>query len=97
MTPVKRIECIIDAAHTPTLLEAVRRAGVPHYSLIREVQGDGDRGKRSGDELTDIFRNCYILIACPEAKVDAVTSAVRPLLKAYGGICLVSDALWLEH
>ena len=97
MNAVKRIEIVIDAAHTPALLSALREAGAGGYTLIRDVQGMGDRGERSGDELTDVFRNCYVIVACAPDASTQIIEAVRPLLQRYGGVCLVSDAQWLRH
>jgi len=97
MTTVKRIEIVIDAAHTPDLLQALRDASARGYTVIRDVQGTGDRGERSGDELTDVFRNCYIIVACEPETATQIVEAVRPLLRRHGGVCLISDAQWLRH
>jgi hypothetical protein len=37
------------------------------------------------------------LIACSEDQAQRIVEIVRPVLKRYGGICLVSDAMWVEH
>lgn len=97
MKPVKRLEIVIDAAHTPALLRTVMEAGARGYTLIRDVQGMGDRGERSGDQLTDVFRNCYVLIACEPDQAERIVQQVRPLLERYGGMCLQSDAAWVKH
>ena len=57
MIAVKRIEIVIDAAHTPKVIRAVKAAGAPGYTLLRDVQGSGDRGDRSGDGLSNVYRN----------------------------------------
>lgn len=97
MNSVKKLEIVIDAAHTPALLRALRNANAPGYTVFRDVQGMGDRGERSGDELTDVFRNCYVLVACSPEESQRITEAIRPLLQKYGGICLVTDAESLQH
>ena len=97
MIAVKRIEMIIDASHTPLLIRALKAADAPGYTLVRDVQAAGDRGERGGDVLTNVFRNCYLIVAAPPDKVEAILDAVRPLLEQYGGMCLVSDAQWLSH
>ncbi|MEM1355318.1 MAG: transcriptional regulator [Planctomycetota bacterium] len=96
MKPVKRIEIVIGAAHARGLTDALKRAGVPGYTLIRDVQGTGDRGDRGGDELTDVYRNCYLIVAAPEDVVPPLLEAVRPMLDRYGGMCLVSDGQLLR-
>ena len=97
MKEVKRIEIVIDASHTPMLLDALKDVGTTSYTLLRDVQGVGDRGERLGDTLTDVLQNSYVLVACPPEELSLVIEAVRPLIKQYGGVCLVSDAQWLLH
>lgn len=97
MKPIKRIEIVIDAAHTPELVRTIKSAGANGYTLIRDVQGSGDRGDRAGDELSNVYRNCYIIIAAESDFAQTLIKAVRPLLERYGGICLSSDAEWLKH
>ena len=97
MIAVKRIEIVIDAAHTPELVRVVKAAGVPGYTLLRDVQGSGDRGDRSGDGLSNVYRNCYLVTAVPEDIAMGLAEAVRPLLERYGGICLMTDAMLLKH
>jgi nitrogen regulatory protein PII len=97
MTPVKKIEIVVDALEIDEVLRALDRAGVSGYTVIREVTGRGDRGVRRGDELTGVFKNGYVMTACPEELVEAVVAAVRPILTRFGGIALVSDAQWVKH
>lgn len=97
MKSVKRFEIIIERLHARDVTDALESAGVTGYSMVRDVIGTGDRGDRAGDELTDVFRNCCIIVAVPVEVANHVIEAIRPLLKAYGGVCLVSDALWVNH
>ena len=97
MQPVKRIEVIIDSPHLDSALKAIEQAGISGYTVIRDVTGMGDRGVRSGDELTDVFKNCYVMTACSEDKLLQLVTAIRPLLKSFGGVCLISDAQWIIH
>jgi nitrogen regulatory protein PII len=98
MKPCKRIEIVIEAAMVLKLTEALKQAGAPGYTLIPDVMGSGDRGIRRADELSGESSNCHVLIASDDpAVVDAILTAVRPLIARSGGICLVSDANWLRH
>jgi PII-like signaling protein len=78
-------------------LDVLRSAGVDGYTMIRNVSGKGSRGERLGDELTDVSRNVCIIAACPVELADRVVQSLRPLLKEFGGTCLVIDALWVVH
>jgi len=97
MIDIKRIEIVIDAAHTPELVRAIKASGATGYTLVRDVQGSGDRGDRSGDELGNVFRNCYLIVAATASLTPTIVEAARPLLERHGGMCLVSDASWVEH
>ncbi len=97
MKPVKRIEIIMDSLDVKMVLQELHDLGITSYSLIRDVVGSGDRGARSGDLLNDAMNNSYILIACNDVEAAKITEALAPKLKRYGGMCLVSDAEWLQH
>lgn len=97
MKPVKRIEIIMDSLDIKMVLQELEDIGITDYSIIRDVVGSGDRGARSGDLLNDAMSNSYILIACDEDQAEKIVEALRPKLKRYGGMCLVSDAEWVRH
>ncbi|NJM10521.1 MAG: transcriptional regulator [Synechococcaceae cyanobacterium SM1_2_3] len=97
MQPVKRIEIIMDFPELAKIVKILDGLGISGYTVIRDVTGSGDRGLRSGDELTDVFKNSYVMTACPEEKMQEIVDAIRPLLKRFGGICLVTDAHWVIH
>ncbi|HRI05141.1 MAG TPA: P-II family nitrogen regulator [Pyrinomonadaceae bacterium] len=97
MIPVKKIEIIIDEFELPSLLNLLDQAGVSGYTVIKDATGKGDRGVRSGGDLTRVFANSYVLTVCPEDKLDLIVETIRPILKQRGGVCLVSEAQWLIH
>lgn len=97
MRPIKKLEIITDAREMLEVIRVLERHGVRGYSLLRNVVGKGERGVQSGDELSGAFTNSYLLSACSDEVVAGVLEDVRALLKRSGGVCLVSDALWVEH
>jgi hypothetical protein len=97
MKNVHRIEIVVDAAHSPGVIRVLSKARIDGYTLIRGVSGSGDRGPRLSDDITGVSNNNYILTTCTPEALDAVIDALRPILKKYGGICLISDARWLIH
>ncbi|MEM1107252.1 MAG: transcriptional regulator [Planctomycetota bacterium] len=92
MKEIKRLEVVIDAVNVPAVEEVLRKAGVDGYTVIRGASGWGDRGSRRPDGVSGVFENCVVLCACDPGLVDAVGDALRPVLKRYGGVALVSDA-----
>jgi nitrogen regulatory protein PII len=96
-TPVKKIEIIIDYLDLPKVVSNLRELGIKGYTVIRDASGTGDRGERAGDGFSGEFNNSLILIACSEAEATRVIDSIRPMLKRFGGVCLVSDAQWVIH
>lgn len=97
MKGCKRVEIVIEQTLARRMAAQLNALGVPGYTLIAGVSGRGDRGLRQADELTDTFTNCIFVVACDQALAERIVDAVRPLLSRSGGICLVSDALFVQH
>jgi nitrogen regulatory protein PII len=97
MVPVKRLEIVIDAVHLPDLLDLLRAAGAPGWTIFRNLAGMGDRGERGHDQPTDVLSNVYILIAASPEQTQRIAEALRPLLARAGGLCLICDATSLRH
>lgn len=98
MKPCKRIEIVIEQSLERRLAAQLEALGAPGYTLISQASGLGNRGPRRGDEPTGTASNCVFIIACDdEASAQHIVDGIRPLLTRSGGICLVSDAMWLLH
>jgi nitrogen regulatory protein PII len=97
MQAVKKVEIVTDSLEIPEVLNLLEKLGISGYTLIKDVLGKGERGIQRGDELTDVFKNSLLIVACPPEQVAGLVEAVRPILKKRGGICLVSDAQWVVH
>ncbi len=97
MTPCKRVEIIIDEPLLRRVLAVLDDVGAPGHTVYRNLTGSGNRGTRRGDELTGVFNNCCVVVACEERMAMELAEALRPVLKRSGGMCLISDALWLRH
>ena len=97
MQAVKRIEIITDTLEMREVCRVLDRLAVSGYSVVRDVTGRGERGVQSGDDLTDVFKNSMLVLACPPERLTEIVEAIRPILKRRGGICLVSDAMWVMH
>jgi hypothetical protein len=50
-----------------------------------------------GDEITDTFKNSYIFTVCDEETAKKIEDGIIPLLKKYGGICVISDVKAYIH
>jgi nitrogen regulatory protein PII len=97
MTPVKKVEIVTASLEIEHVLQVLDEMGVSGYTVIRDVVGRGSRGVRAGDELTGALKNSYVMTACSPADAERVVEAVRPILKRFGGVALVSDCHWVQH
>ncbi len=97
MEPVKRIEIVVAEFVLPDLFEILKRRRTGGYTVATGLSGRGDRGVQTGEGTAGEFANACVVIACPEAAITDLLDDVRKLLKLYGGMCLVSDAMWLKH
>ncbi|MEW5771457.1 MAG: P-II family nitrogen regulator [Pseudomonadota bacterium] len=95
MKPVKRIEIVIEEVELDDLIAELDRIGVVGFTVVPGAGGRGERGVRY--ENLQGLGNVLMTIACDAAQAEKVIEVIRPILKRYGGICLVSDALWVVH
>jgi nitrogen regulatory protein PII len=97
MTAMKRVEIVTDSLELSAVCNALNLAGVSGYTVLRDVTGKGNRGDRIDDDMTGALRNVYVLCGCTEPQARAVAEAMRGILRLSGGVCLISDCLWVEH
>ncbi|MGP1384155.1 MAG: P-II family nitrogen regulator [Thainema sp.] len=92
---VKRIEIIVSSREMHKILDKLDEAGVPGYSVIRDVVGRSAWGEVTDDSdfAATTLSNVYILSFCAENQVRSVIEQIRPLLNKFGGVCYVSDAM----
>ncbi|MEO0483948.1 MAG: transcriptional regulator [Planctomycetota bacterium] len=93
MHAVKRIEIVIDKPHVPKVRKALEPFALPGLSVLEVVAGYGDRGERHGGGLSDALANQYLLTTCRPEQLTALAEALEPVLRRYGGLCLISDAM----
>ncbi len=97
MQPVHKVEIIINSLETNEVLDILEKTRVSGYTVIDHTTGKGDRGMTDSD-LGRAFSNTYILTVCTnEKQLEFLTEEVTPLLKKVGGICLVTEAVWINH
>jgi nitrogen regulatory protein PII len=92
---MKRIEIVIEEEALGDLLGLCRTAGVRGYTFIKHAGGLGSRGERHPDDYALEEKNAVVILACEEKQAERVIEALRPRLKDFGGMCLVSDCQWV--
>ncbi len=97
MEQVKKIEIITNTLEIEKVLRILDKVGVSGYTVIEDVTGKGDRGRVIDDLETEALTNGYVMSICTEDQEHKVVEAIKPILKKYGGVCIVSDAKWIVH
>jgi nitrogen regulatory protein PII len=97
MKHVKRVEIIVEALEKQTIINLLKTHNLEHYTLYKHLAGHGERGMREDQVFSEKFENVAIVLACAEEVIAELIESIRPVLKKYGGICLVSDAQWVIH
>jgi nitrogen regulatory protein PII len=94
---VKKIEIITNSLELERVLKILDRAGVSGYTIIEDVTGKGHRGRVIDDLEGHALTNGYIMTICNEEQEHQLVEALRPIIKKYGGLCIVSDARSIVH
>jgi nitrogen regulatory protein PII len=94
---VKRIELVVEAIEKEEVIASLKRINIRSFTIYHHVGGSGERGVRDEGVFGEKFENVTFVIACSENQVKAVIEILRPVLKRFGGMCLVSDAKWVKH
>ena len=97
MKKMKKVEIIIESIYLNRLLELFKESDVTGYTIIRDIEGSGSHGLRTGDEANDLLSNNYIFTVCEEEKIEKMLEKIRSFIDRYGGKCIVSDSLVLLH
>lgn len=97
MQEVKKVEIIISSLHIEDALKILDAVSVSGYTIIKDTGGKGDRGLSSSD-IDYLFSGSYLMTVCTnERQLSNLEEKITPLLKKVGGVCLVTDAKWVNH
>jgi nitrogen regulatory protein PII len=94
---VKRIEILSNSLELQNILKKLDNAGVSGYKIIQHVIGKGNRGRVIDDLEGHGLTNGSIMNTCSEEREYQVVEAIRPVLKKFGGVCVVSDPKSIIH
>lgn len=93
MHEVKRLEILSDSVELGKIIDGLEKAGVPSYTVIRNVAGKGIRGAAFDDSAVTMVDNAYVIAFCSPELVKPVIEVIRPILNKFGGSCWISDAM----
>jgi nitrogen regulatory protein PII len=95
LVAMKRIEIVIEEGSLGDLVGLFKSVNVRGYTFMKHAGGLGTRGERHPDDYALQEKNAVVILACEDNQAERVISALRPRLKDFGGMCLVSDCQWV--
>ncbi|MBW4564416.1 MAG: transcriptional regulator [Mojavia pulchra JT2-VF2] len=97
MEAAKKIEIVTNSLELQRVLEILEKGSVFGYTVIEDVTGNRDRGRVFNDLETHTLTNGYVISICTEQQEQELVKAIKPVLKKFGGVCIVSDAKCIRH
>ena len=94
---MKRFEIVIGAGHLNHLVELLERSEVRGYTVFKNAGGLGSRGTRNPDDVLIVDENVVIILACKEDQAQKVLNELRPAMKSFNGMCLISNCHAQTH
>lgn len=88
---MKRFEIVIGAGHLNHLMELLERSEVRGYTVFKNAGGLGSQGVRNPDDVLITDENTVIILACKEEQAQILLNELRPAMKGFSGMCLISD------
>lgn len=97
MEEVKKIEIIIDTFWVEDITRILDSVSVTGQTIIKDTSGKDDRGLFCSD-IGCSFSNSYIITVCKnEKQLNSLVEKITPILKKLGGVCLVTEAKWVNN
>ncbi len=93
---MKRFEIVIGIEQLEHLTEILDKCAVRGYTVLKNAGGLGSRGMRDPGDVLLEQENVMVVLACKDDQAQRVVNELRPALKSLGGMCLISDCLWVE-
>ena len=97
MKPTCKVEIIIDKVRVRAVLEVFETHGLSGWTRLRVEAGAGKRGERRDDDPGGATASRLLITTCRPEKLDALVDDLRPIMKRYGGACIVSEAQWVAY
>jgi PII-like signaling protein len=87
----KKVEIIVEATMLDRIVQLARRRGLPGYSVLRVVSGEGRSGPFDGRSFSQAMESrMFVVVAEPEPALAFVEEA-QAMLKDYRAIIILYD------
>ena len=92
LSPLKKLEIIIEGAHQVFATDLLDRAGVTGYTIIENLSGKGRHGFHEGHLMFNEDAVLIMIIAAvPEELVEPILEGFSPFFNKHTGVVFISD------
>lgn len=92
LTPMAKIEVVVDGSQVPAVRDLFLEAGATGYTGVSGVSGFGHHGHHEGRLMFNDRASLSMLITVvPEEKVDSLVAGIRRLLQDRHGVFFVTE------
>ncbi len=92
LSPLKKLEIILDGEHKGFVTDLLDRAGVKGYTIVNNLSGKGRHGFHEGHIMfneDDVL--VMIIAAVPEDSVSPILEGLAPFYNEHSGVVFISD------
>ncbi len=91
---MKRLDLIFSERELDAILEALEKADVPGYTVMKHATGKGPQTVVSEDmEFTGVGANAHVIVFCELEIINKIRENIRSILNYYGGVAYISEAI----
>ncbi|MBX6419796.1 MAG: P-II family nitrogen regulator [Sinobacteraceae bacterium] len=92
LSPLKKLEIILEGAHREFATALLERAGVTGYTIVGNLSGKGSHGFREGHLMFNEDDALIMIIAAVrEELVAPLFEGFQPFFETHSGVIFVSD------
>ncbi|ANJ67056.1 transcriptional regulator [Halothiobacillus diazotrophicus] len=92
LTPLKKLEIILEGEHQAFATDLLDRAGVKGYTIVGNLSGKGSQGYHEGHLMFNEDEVLIMIIAAvPEELVKPLLEGFAPFFNKHSGVVFLSD------
>lgn len=92
LTPMARIEVVVEGEHVPTIRDILLGSGAAGYTALHGVSGFGHAGEHEGRLLFNDRNSMSLLISViPMENAGPLVAGIRKVLEEHHGVMFVSE------
>lgn len=92
LSPVKKLEIILEGAHQAFATDLLDRAGVTGYTIVNNLSGKGRHGFHEGHLMfNEDAVLIMIIVAVPGELVEPILEGFAPFFNKHTGVVFISE------